>query len=138
MTLKVYLTIMILATLICWSAFAFILWTVSPDITNWLGFTLFYLSFFLSLAGTAAIIGFLARFVGFKRKLIFRSVKDAFRQSFLFSFLIIAILFLLSKDLFSWANVFFLIVGLSVLEFFLISYNKPHQIEYSNEGAEQL
>ena len=41
-------------------------------------------------------------------------------------FLVIAILFLLAKNLFSWLNVFFLVVGLSILEFFLISYQKPN------------
>lgn len=126
MTLKSYLIIMLITTLICWLAFLFVLWTVNPEATNWLGFLLFYLSLFLSIVGASAIIGFIIRFAALKRELAFRLVRDAFRQSFLLSFLIVAILFLLSKNLFSWLNVFFLIVGLSVLEFFLISYRKPN------------
>lgn len=125
MTLKSYLTIMLIMTLICWVAFIFILWSVNPEITNWLGFLLFYLSLFLSLVGSAALAGFIIRFVGLKHKLAFRSVIDAFRQSFLFAFLIVASLFLMSKNLFNWLNLFFLIIGLSVLEFFLISYRRP-------------
>jgi hypothetical protein len=116
-------------TLICWLAFSFVLWTVNPEATNWLGFLLFYSSLFLSIVGTSAIIGFIIRFVGLKHELAFRSVRDAFRQSFLLAFLIVAILFLLSKNLFSWLNVFFLIVGLSVLEFFLISYQRPYLLD---------
>ena len=112
MTLKSYLIIMLITTLICWLAFWFVLWTVNPEVTNWLGFLLFYSSLFLSIVGTAAIIGFIIRFVGLKHELAFRSVRDAFRQSFLMSFLVIAILFLLAKNLFSWLNVFFLVVGL--------------------------
>ncbi len=127
MTLKTYLIIMLITTLLCWSAFVFVSFNVNPDSTNWIGFTLFYLALFLSVVGTTTIVGFLIRFVGLKRDLVFRSVRDAFRQSFLFSFFIISTLILLSQNLFSWLNLFFLVVGLSVLEFFLISYSKPYQ-----------
>lgn len=123
MTLRSYLIIMIIATIICWGAFIFTLWTINPEITNWLGFLLFYLSLFLALSGTAAIVGFLIRFVGLKHELAFYSVKTAFRQSFLFAFLIVAILFLSAYNLFSWLNLFLLIISLSILEFFLISYS---------------
>jgi hypothetical protein len=135
MTLRVYLFIMAIATSICWIAFVFILRTVDPTITNLLGFALFYISLFLSLSGTAAIIGFLVRFVGLKREMIFFSVKTAFRQSFLFAFLIIAILFLSAHNWFTWLNLFLLVVGLSLLEFFLINYNNSHskQQEATNE-----
>ncbi|MDD5291080.1 MAG: hypothetical protein PHZ04_03100 [Patescibacteria group bacterium] len=122
MTLRSYLIIMLLTTLVCWAAFIFILSTVNPEITNWLGFSLFYLSLFLSLSGSAAIVGFLIRFVGLRHELAFYSVKTAFRQSFLFAFLIVAVLFLLAYNLFTWLNLFFLVIGLSLLEFFLINY----------------
>ena len=124
MTLRGYLIIMTLATLACWSAWAYILWIINPEVTNWIGFLLFYLSLFLALTGTATLIGFVIRFMALKQELAFRSVKEAFRQSFLFSALIIVSLFLVTKDLFTWLNLFFLIIGLSVLEFFLISYKK--------------
>jgi len=65
---------------------------------------------------------FIIRFIFLKRELVFNSVKEAFRQSFLFSFFIIIILLLLSRNLFSWMNLIFLVAGLSVLEFFLLSY----------------
>lgn len=123
MTLKAYLILMILATIICWAAFSFVLWIINPEITNWLGFLLFYLSLFLALIGTAAIAGFLIRFKALRHELAFYSVKIAFRQSFIFSFLIIATLFLLAMDLFTWLNLILLIIGLSVLEFFMISYS---------------
>jgi len=124
MTLKVYLTLMVITTLICWTAFAFVLWTVNPEQTNWSGFLLFYLSLFLAITGSATIVGFLIRFRSLKRELAFRLVKTAFRQSFIFAFLIVSTLFLLSRDLFTWLNLALLVVGLSVLEFFMISYSK--------------
>ncbi|MBU0619992.1 MAG: hypothetical protein V1768_00655 [Patescibacteria group bacterium] len=122
MTLKTYLLVMIATTIICWSVFVFIVLTINPEITNWIGFLLFYLSLFLSASGSVAIIGFIIRFIALKHELIFYSVKTAFRQSFLISFLIIVILFLLSHNLFTWTNLFLLIFGLSILEFFLTTY----------------
>ncbi|MEA3398626.1 MAG: hypothetical protein U9R06_02690 [Patescibacteria group bacterium] len=126
MTLKRYLIFMSLATLICWAAWNYIAWAINPELTNWIGFLLFYFSLFAALTGTAALVGFIIRFIGLKQKLAFRSVKEAFRQSFLFSALIVISLLLLSRDLFTWLNIFLLIIGLSILEFFLISYKNPH------------
>ncbi|MFH1427777.1 MAG: hypothetical protein ABIG60_04605 [Patescibacteria group bacterium] len=117
---------MSIATAFCWSAFLFVLTTVDPFKTNWLGFILFYLSFFLAVSGTTAIAGFIIRFIALKRELVFYSVKIAFRQSFLFSFFLAAILFLLANNLFTWLNLFLLIIGLSVLEYFLISYGSRY------------
>ena len=123
MTLRGYSMIMIFATIISWSLWAMIVRLVNPEVTNWIGFTLFYFSLFLSLLGSSALIGFFVRII-MKQELVFRLVKDAFRQSFLFSFLILASLLLLSKGLFSWINVAFLILALSILEFFLLSYEQ--------------
>lgn len=124
MTLRAYLISMLIATSLCWLSWGFVLFTINPGTAKLLGFSLFFISLFLAISGTAAIIGFLIRFIALKYELAFRSVKDAFRQSFLFAFLIIATLFLMSKGLFSWLNLVFLIVGLSSLELFLISNKK--------------
>jgi hypothetical protein len=115
---------MMLTTLVCWSAWVFTLITIDPNLTNWIGFLLFYVSLFLSIVGTAAITGFFVRFIVLRQKLAFHSVKEAFRQSFLFAILIVISLLLLSRDLFTWMNLSFLIIGLSVLEFFLLEYEK--------------
>ena len=121
MTLKKYLILMAVMTALCWLAWIYIIFTVNPEITNWIGFNLFYISLFLSMVGTAAIIGFVVRFVALKQALAWRLVKEAFRQSFLFSFLIVISFMLLSYDLFTWLNLGFLVIGLSVLEFFMLS-----------------
>jgi len=128
MTLKQYLITMSVVTAICWLIFIFIIWTVNPEVTNWIGFLMFYFSLFLALAGTATIVGFVVRFIVFKEELIFRLVKEAFRQSFLFSALIIVSLILLAYDLFSWLNVLLLVIGLSALEYLLLSWQKPGKI----------
>jgi len=115
---------MTVMTIICWSLFGFIVMSINPFITNWIGFSLFYLTLFLSLVGTAAIAGFVVRFKMLKKEMAFRSVKEAFRQSFLFAILVVVSFVLLSQDLFTWLNIVFLIIALTVLEFFWLSYEK--------------
>jgi len=124
MTLKTYLTIMLLATAICWTAWAIVINSIDPETTNIIGFLLFYASLFLSLVGTSAIIGFFIRFVALRRELIFRQVAVSFRQSFLFSVIIIVSLILQSFQMLTWYNALFLIAALTVFEFFLISYKR--------------
>lgn len=108
--------------MVCWLSWVFVVFAIDPEVATIAGFLLFYASLFLSLIGTGAVIGFLVRFIFLKYKLALRLVLDAFRQSFWFAGLVIIALYLLSRGLFSWLNLFFLIVGLSILELFMISY----------------
>jgi hypothetical protein len=124
MTLKNYLSLMIFMTLICWLVFFGVVSTVDPTTTNLPGFALFYSALGVSLIGTGAIAGFVFRFALLKQQLAFRAVGEAFRQSFLFSLLILISLFLLSHHLFTWLNILFLVIGMALLELFLISYNR--------------
>jgi hypothetical protein len=124
MTLKKYLVLMIFATLVCWFSFAFVIKIVDPEITNFLGFLLFYATLFLASSGTAAILGFLIRFLALKQKLVFSAVQIAFRQAFLFGLLIVVCLILLASNLFNWLNLSLIIIALLLLEGFLISYHK--------------
>lgn len=124
MTLKQYLATMFFFTVVCWVIWLFTAWTIDPFLTNWVGFFMFYFSLLLAIIGTSSILGFLIRFIALKKELAYYLVKEAFRQSFLFSGLIIISLMLLSKGLFSWINLLLLIVALSALEYFLLSYNK--------------
>jgi len=124
MSLRLYLFTMSAMTALCAYVFGYIVFTVDPETTNNTGLALFYLSLLLLIIGAAAIIGFVIRFVIFRRELIIEQVKIAFRQSFFFAGFIVAVLFLLSRNLLSWLNLSILIIGLSVLEFFLLSYGK--------------
>ncbi|MCF7820440.1 MAG: hypothetical protein K9M44_03155 [Candidatus Pacebacteria bacterium] len=124
MTLKKYLSLMIIATLVCWATFIFVLNTINPEITNFLGFLFFYASLFLAVSGTASILGFVIRFWLLRQKLAFYSVKTAFRQAFLFGVLIILSLIFLANNLFTWTNIIFIVIILSLLEFFFISYKR--------------
>ena len=136
MSLRSYLTIMLIATALCWACFLFVVNLVNPVTTNWLGFVLFYASLFLALAGTTAIFGFLVRFIFLKKELAHSLVIVAFRQSFLLALVLIVCLMLLAKNLFTWSNLGLLVVAVSCLEYFLIS-NTSHSIEQIAHSTEQ-
>jgi hypothetical protein len=79
---------------------------------------------FLALSGSAALFGFLLRFVALKKELAFNLVKVAFRQSYLFALFIIILLILKANDLFSWRNLALLVLMFSVFELMVLSRNK--------------
>jgi hypothetical protein len=126
MTLRKYLAVMSVLTAVCWGIFFFVASLVDPTATNWLGFLLFYLALFISLVGTAALVGFVIRFIALRKELAFNLVKVAFRQSFLFALFIIIILILKTQQLFNWLNLLLLLIIFAILELFFISYKKSH------------
>lgn len=111
-------------TAVCWAMFFFVASLIDPTITNWLGLALFYLSLFLSLSGTIAILGFIFRFFALKKELAFNLVKRSFRQSFTISLFIVTLLILKANGLFNWLNLFLLIIIFVVGEIFFDSYKK--------------
>jgi hypothetical protein len=124
MTLKNYIWVMGVMTLLCWGIFTLMLNLIDPTATNWLGFMLFYVALFLALSGTTALLGFIIRFGALKRDLVFYAVSTAFRQSFLFALFIVISLFLLSNNLFTWLNIVLLLIIFAILELFVSSYKK--------------
>lgn len=124
MTLKNYLWVMSILSLISWGLFIFVIKTVDPFTTNWLGFLIFYASLLSSLIGTFSIFGFILRYYFVKEKIIFNLVKISFRQSFVLSLFIISYLILKSFDLFSWINLILLIILFTFIEISLSSKKK--------------
>lgn len=124
MSLKKYLLSMAGLTLLSWGIFIFLMNSIDPKVTNWVGFVFFYFSLFLALSGTLALIGFIIRKKTMKEALDFHIVNTSFRQAFLFSVLITATLFMLGEHLFSWINIIILIIILSITEYLLINKQK--------------
>ena len=124
MTLKKYLIGMSLMTLVAWTSFVFILNIVDPSTTNSLGFILFYTSLFLSLLGSVAIIGFLIRFVGRRKELVFYAVLAAFRQASLIAIFLISLLALLAHNMLSWVNILLLLAIVIIIELMLSGLRK--------------
>lgn len=129
MTLRSYLMVMTIGTLIFWLALGLFIINIDPRATNWMGIALFYLILMFAITGTGAIIGFIIRFFALKQELVTQSVIIAFRQAMLAAVLVTSVLFLFSQDLFSWLNVLLLLFALSGLEFFLLSYQSEKPSE---------
>lgn len=123
MTLRVYLLLMTIATIIFWLALALIVLNTNPVTAEPSALGLFYLILTFAVTGTGAILGFLIRFLALKQELIAQSVIIAFRQALLGAVLVIGVLFLFSQQLFSWLNLSLLLLTLSALEFFMLSRN---------------
>lgn len=122
MTLRSYLFLMTIATIIFWLALGLIMVNSDPATAGQSGIILFYVILTFALTGTGAILGFLIRFTVLKQELVAHSVVVAFRQALLGAVLVIGVLFLFSQHLFSWLNLGLLLLTLSALEFFLLSY----------------
>ncbi len=124
MTLKIYIFIITICTILCWISWGIILWNIDPSETELGGFILFYLSLFLSLMGTITLGGSLIRLKFNRNKLILKQAIIAFRQAIWFSLLIIFFLILQSFHLLYWWNIGLFILFLAVLECFFMSLEK--------------
>jgi len=120
MTLKNYLWVMSILTILSWGLFLFVARMIDPTATNLIGFFLFFLALFVALTGTIALGGFLIRSAAKREEPAFTLVKKAFRQSFLFALFIVILLILKSQSLFNWLNLTLLIIIFSIAELFLI------------------
>ncbi|HPD07965.1 MAG TPA: hypothetical protein P5194_01245 [Patescibacteria group bacterium] len=121
MKLKHYLLINLGAMIIFWLLWLVILFKVDPLTTNWLGRGLFYLTLFAAIFSTMSLFGFILRFSLIRQQLARQAVITAFRQAALIAIGVVIALWLLSRQLLGWFNLFILVAGLVMLEFFMLS-----------------
>ncbi len=124
MSLRAYLILLGSAAALSASAWVFVLFNVDPQTTNNVGLALFYLTLLLAVAGTASLLGFVVRFAWLHQRMAGRIMLNALRQGFLLATLAVTILFFLASHWFSWLNIALLFIAISVLEFFLLGYQK--------------
>lgn len=128
MTLRQYLAIMTTATILCWTAWLFVIITVDPFQASRLSFFFFYISLFLALLGTTSLLifGFYSR-LGQAALPMFRHVERSFRDGCIAASLLVSFLYLQSRG---WLNIinlliFFLAMGCLLLFIFLNKKPKP-------------
>jgi len=124
MTLRKYLIFLLVCTGFCWLTWFFVIRYTNPESTGWMGFAFFYLSLFVSLVGTFSIVGFLIRSMFKREEVIYKKIDISSRQSIILSLLIIISLILQSQRLMTWWNFIILVVAISLVEIFFISYRK--------------
>lgn len=115
---------MILGTLLCWGAWALVLIYLDPASAGWLGFGFFYGSLYIACVGSFALVGTGLRMTFVRQGVIFRQVAIAFRQAFFFSFIVVAALFLQSKEIFTWWSMLLLVAALTLIEFAIVSLKR--------------
>ncbi len=122
MTLRHYLILMGIGTLISFGAVLLILTMVNPEQTSIAVFAVFYASVFLAVTGAVSIIGFTLRVLLLKKQLFLsKEVAVSFRQAVLVAALVIGALLLQSHNLFSWWTGLLMMLAMSVFEAFFIS-----------------
>ncbi len=127
MTLLRYIALMLFATALSWATWFMVISVINPLEADMIGFLLFYASLCISLTGTFALIGFVIRSFLVKDELTFQKVLISFRQGIFLSLLIIGMLLLQRVGLLTWYNAAFLILGLTIAEFFVISRKKKYR-----------
>ena len=122
MSLRQYLIVVGMGTLVGLATWLVVLFTVNPNEAGWLGFLLFYLSLAVSLVGFISLIGFAVRMVLYHHdEIVLREVTAAFRQACFFTMVVVGSIFLQSHKLLAWWNVLLLIVVLATIELFIAS-----------------
>jgi len=124
MSISRFLVILAIATGLCWLAWVAVLLFMNPQENNGFSLVLFYLSLTFSLLGTLLFVGYVIRGVTNEAELPYKQVRVATRQAALFSALIIISLILQSQRFLTWWNLLILIILLSFVELFFISYKK--------------
>ena len=109
MTLRRYLIVMAIGSILCWLAWIFLLWSVDPTDSGGLSFAFFYTSLFLAVVGTFSVFGFVLRWLVLPTEaVVFRHVKQTFRQSILIGGMLVLLLWLRAHQLLAWWNVILL------------------------------
>ncbi len=122
MSLRQYLILVGIGSLIAWFTWIIVLFTVNPFETGVLGFALFYISLAIALIGTLALIGFGIRMITYKQEsIVLREVTTAFRQACLLTLVLVGSFFLQSQSLLAWWNVLLFVIIVSILELFFLS-----------------
>ncbi|MFA6146261.1 MAG: hypothetical protein WC697_02985 [Patescibacteria group bacterium] len=127
MTLKKYLNLMTILTIICWLAWVVVIIFINPRGMGLIGFILFYFSLFLAILGAASLLGFIIR-TRLNLKPIFVQVELAFRQGIWLGLVIVSMLILKGLDLLRWWNFLFLVLFFVVLEFFFLSSQRKYKV----------
>jgi len=82
MSVRTYVILMIITTIVAWSGWIAVITNIDPETASIWGFAFFYFSLFLSLLGTFSVVGYIVRYIiqGNKRGSLYK-VSTAFRQA---------------------------------------------------------
>ena len=132
MSLRVYLIVMSLATVLALSTLALVIFRVDPETAGVFGHTLLYVSLFFSVIGFISLLGLTLRIVFHRDEIVSRLAATSFRQAIIVSVLVVLSLFLYKKEMFVWWNGILLAAAATLIEFFFISIKQKTEIKNPN------
>lgn len=123
MTLKQYIILMAIATLLCFAALGLVMVNVDPFTATGPVLAFFYATVFLSLCGALSLVVF-GLYTLFSRRVVplYRIVQKSFRDSIIISLTGTIMLFLQSQQLVNGLNaIFLLLLCIGLFIFFMTS-----------------
>jgi len=117
MNLRAFVLGISFLTLVSLVFLTFILTNIDPYSTAILNFVLFYLSFFVTLAGLFILAGFYLRKLFAKKKIAYRLLKTSFRQGIFVSIILTGFLLLQSFRALNWWSggiIIIVIIGIEI------------------------
>ncbi len=130
MSARIFSFLIMLSTAISFISWLMIIFYFDPEKIGFFGFILFYLCLFLWLCGFIFLSSNFLKRKFFRKQLMYYRVRNSARHAIFFSILILTWALLKSQGLFRWWNILILIMILTVLEFFFISYQKQQRPSY--------
>lgn len=121
MNLQRYVLLAVIGTLLCWGAWVLVLFSIDPFASGFAGLASFYLSLFLALLGTFALLGFFFRRVFSHSTIAFHHISVSVRQGLFFSLVVVGGLLLRGTGLYAWWNLLLLIACFTLLEYFFLT-----------------
>lgn len=119
--------LLLFASALCWSVWGYVVFSVDPFVSGFLGHALFYASLLLALVGTITAASFGARRRLAEDELPWRQIRASLREGVLFSLLGVFSLYLNARGMLRWWNGFSLVVAVAALEgFFLLHEHARH------------
>lgn len=131
LSVRSHIVFMLMATVIAWISWLAVLLTVDPNEASWWGFGLFFLTLFLSLFGSFALLGFALRTIVSSRRSTTRyRVVVSLRQGFLWSLALIIVLSLQGQRVLSMWILILILIIFAVLELSIVSLERERETNH--------
>lgn len=113
-----YIGIIAVAGLLAWLGFALVLTKLSPNESLGLSLAFFFLTFFIAVSSTFAVVGFYFRLWLFKNEIFYRHINVALRQGIFLSLIATFCLVLQMVRVLNWWSGILLVLIAVLLEFY--------------------
>lgn len=124
MTVRLFISGSILTAISSWAIWALIIYYLDPQRAGGIGFFLFFLSLFLAVASTAALIGYAFRRFIVQEQLATYAVRPALRQGIMLGIFLDLLLIFQLVRLYKWWLAVIAIILFITTELMFLSYGQ--------------